>query len=105
MPDGFGPHRFGHHELSGMGPLHFIIPLAAYALLLGLGIWLIMSIRHNTAARAGVAQPGVVAASPPPDTALREVRMRYARGELTREEFMQISRDLGADLPPEPPVT
>ncbi|HJT37084.1 MAG TPA: hypothetical protein VJ818_01560 [Actinomycetota bacterium] len=32
------------------------------------------------------------------DTALQEARMRYARGEMTREEFLQISTDLGGPM-------
>lgn len=37
-----------------------------------------------------------------PDGALDTLRMRYARGEMTREEFLQASADLGG---PEPPPT
>jgi uncharacterized membrane protein len=36
-----------------------------------------------------------------PDAALKEVRLRYARGEMSREEFAQRSRDLGGN-PTEP---
>jgi len=40
-----------------------------------------------------------------PDVALEHARYRYARGEIGREEFMQISTDLGAPYaaPPPPP--
>ena len=36
------------------------------------------------------------------DQALEAVRLRYARGEMTREEFLQVTKDLGG---PEPPPT
>lgn len=36
------------------------------------------------------------------DEALNAVRLRYGRGELTREEFLQLNKDLGG---PEPPPT
>lgn len=41
-----------------------------------------------------------------PDDALTTVRMRYARGEMTRDEFLQAHEDLGGaptQLPPPPP--
>jgi len=40
-----------------------------------------------------------------PDVALEHARYRYARGEIGRDEFIQISTDLGVplDAPPPPP--
>jgi uncharacterized membrane protein len=35
------------------------------------------------------------------DEALAALRLRYARGEITRDEFLQVSEDLGG--PPTPP--
>jgi uncharacterized membrane protein len=38
------------------------------------------------------------------DEALAALRLRYARGEITREEFLQANQDLGGgSLLPEPP--
>jgi uncharacterized membrane protein len=34
------------------------------------------------------------------DEALDAIRLRYARGELTREEFLQLNKDLGGPEPP-----
>lgn len=34
------------------------------------------------------------------DEALDAIRLRYARGEMTREEFLQVNRDLGGPEPP-----
>ncbi len=31
---------------------------------------------------------------------LDAIRVRYARGEMTREEFLQVNRDLGGPEPP-----
>ncbi len=47
------------------------------------------------------------------DDAVNTIRMRYANGEMTREEFLQANADLGGPLPgpaavpppPPPPVT
>ena len=37
------------------------------------------------------------------DEALATLRMRYARGEVSRDEFLQASDDLGAPVPPPVP--
>jgi uncharacterized membrane protein len=34
------------------------------------------------------------------DEALDAIRLRYARGEMTREEFLQVNKDLGGPEPP-----
>jgi uncharacterized membrane protein len=34
------------------------------------------------------------------DEALNEIRLRYARGEMTREEFLRVNKDLGGPEPP-----
>jgi hypothetical protein len=54
------------------------------------------------AAATGAVAPGF-------DPALEEVRMRYARGEIDRDEFARRSSDLGSPTasvpaPPPPPV-
>ena len=36
------------------------------------------------------------------DEALATLRMRYAKGEMTREEFLQANADLGGGEPPPP---
>jgi putative membrane protein len=93
----FGPR--GPIEIHRLGypVLHFVFAFAILALIALLAVWLVMSIRRTQVAPAGGP------ALPPPateDVAMREARMRYARGEMTREEFLQISSDLGG-APPE----
>jgi uncharacterized membrane protein len=34
------------------------------------------------------------------DEALDAIRLRYARGEITREEFLEVTKDLGGPEPP-----
>ena len=34
------------------------------------------------------------------DDALDAIRLRYARGEMPREEFLQVNKDLGGQEPP-----
>ena len=38
--------------------------------------------------------------NPSGDEALDAIRLRYARGEMTREEFLQVNKDLGGPEPP-----
>jgi uncharacterized membrane protein len=50
----------------------------------------------------------MVSASPAiQDAALAQLRLRYARGEISRSDFLQASADLGTPVsrPPEPPET
>ena len=67
--------------------LGMLVPLALLALGVLLIIWLVSSSRGAT------SHPGV-----PPSgrerSAMDIVRERYARGEITREEFEQIRKDL-----------
>ncbi|HLF61881.1 MAG TPA: hypothetical protein VI980_11960 [Acidimicrobiia bacterium] len=37
------------------------------------------------------------------DEALTTIRMRYARGEMTRQEFLEANESLGGPPPPPPP--
>ncbi|MGH8872401.1 MAG: hypothetical protein ACRDWS_10530, partial [Acidimicrobiia bacterium] len=61
----------------------------AFLALIALGVALLW--------RRGVGSSG--GASGRPDEAIGIIRMRYARGELTREEFLQASHDLGGPQP------
>jgi len=61
----------------------------AFLALLALGVALLW--------RRG-SSPKVDAASG--DEALDAIRVRYARGELTRDEFLQLNKDLGGPEPP-----
>jgi putative membrane protein len=74
------------------------LPLVLFIVLIGLVVWAVL--RFTGRGRALMpASSGVVAASPP-DDALQEVRLRYARGEMNRQEFVQRYRDLGGSPPP-----
>ena len=64
--------------------------LMAFLALLALGVALLW--------RRGGGDAKVAASSG--DEALDAIRVRYARGEMTREEFLQVNRDLGGPEPP-----
>jgi putative membrane protein len=87
------------------------LPFLLVLILIGIGVWAIL----RFGSRAPVASGPALASAGPADRALEEVRLRYARGEILREEFVQRTRDLGgpvADLaersspvpPPEGPT-
>jgi uncharacterized membrane protein len=80
-------HQCGHGWM-------WIFP-ALFLLLLAAGlVWAIL--------RTRTTQPPAAAAAPDVDPALAEARMRYARGELTREQFLEADADLRGAPPPAP---
>ena len=88
--DRFGPNGHGHRPLR-------ILVFVLFLALLGTVIWLVVREvkRRRTPALAGAAASG----AGPVDTALEQVRMRYARSEITRDEYVQMTEDLGGSPP------
>ena len=39
------------------------------------------------------------------DPALEHARVRYARGELSRDDYLRVVNDLGGPAPPDPTPT
>lgn len=99
MPNRFFPGYPVHRVDWGFTIAHLIFWALLVAALVWLVVWLVRSPHH------GVLHDHHPTPHQQADTALQETRMRYARGEMTREEFLQISTDLGGSplLPPEPP--
>jgi uncharacterized membrane protein len=95
---GFGPmnHQFlverGDHAGHGLG---WVLMFIVLALIVALVVWVVFRV---LASRAG----GARFVSAPLDDALDVVRMRYARGEIDRKEYLRVSADLGPPL--EPPL-
>jgi putative membrane protein len=72
--------------IGGCGGCHpgAIVGLVLLAVLVGLAVWGIVALlRHG---RSGSADKG--------NGAMATVRERYARGEINKEEFDQIKKDL-----------
>ncbi len=79
----------------GFGGMLFggLMMLVFWALVIGGGIWLVVTLARGGHA-AITAQPNInMPASG--QTPLDTVKARYAKGEITKEEFDQIKRDLG----------
>jgi uncharacterized membrane protein len=81
------------------------LPLVLFIVLIGLVVWAVL--RFTGRGRALVSASTQTAPAPRLDDALHEVRLRYARGEMDRSEFVQRYRDLGGAEPssdePTPP--
>lgn len=105
--DRFGPPPFGPRAMEqgwwaaiidDLVPLLFLVALVAF------GIWAVRRITDQTRIPAGVGPPASAAA----DGALEELRLRYARGDLDRDEYLQRFRDLSGEgpepAPPSPPA-
>jgi uncharacterized membrane protein len=68
-----------------------ILGIAMFLILIGVLVWAVLRITHAE------VRPALAGGRPTarPDGALDEVRLRYARGEMTRDEFVQRFQDLG----------
>jgi putative membrane protein len=107
VPD--GPDVLHHGWLWPIGPL---ILLLFFVVIVGVAIWAV--VRLSSRPVAGPPMPFAVPRGSGVDAALDLVRTRYARGEIGRDEFLQLSTDLGASLgsawsspapPPAPPAS
>jgi hypothetical protein len=95
------------------GTFGWLLPLLLVAVLTGLVVWAVLRTSRHPAVVAmpatgplpaaplpttGPLAPATIVGAPVAgaDPALEAARMRYARGEMTRDEFLQVSRDLGA---------
>ena len=90
--------QFVHHDAWWSGPEH-LLPLVLFAILVGVLVWGILRLTsQRTPALAGVGAPvGPPPALPPRDHAQEELRVRYARGDIDRSEYLQRAADLGID--------
>lgn len=93
---GEGFERFGpmidHHDTWWEASLGFV-PWVLVIVAIGVAIWAVLRLSSRPA-------PMLATASVPRsvDPAVDELRFRYARGEVSREDFLMRGRDLGADL-------
>ena len=93
---GHGGHFGGGHAGPGIFGLLFFVVLVALAIVAAISAFRLYRARHELA-------PG---AAPPvgrsEDGALAELRLRYARGEIGRDDFLARLHDLGGQLPEAP---
>ena len=90
---GFG----GHHFYGGPGPRFFPggFSFLLLLLILGLLVYLVMLARRDSGGTATVATPSASPQPlPGPATPADILKMRYARGEITKEEYETMRRDI-----------
>jgi putative membrane protein len=103
MQPGQGAEWMEHATPWWDGPAH-LLPFLLFAMLIGVLVWGIIRL---TTDRAPLAAAVSRAAAPPApvaqiDAAGQELRVRYARGDITREEYLTRSADLGLTPGPTP---
>jgi uncharacterized membrane protein len=86
----------------------WLMPLLFFALLAGLIVWVVLRTTRRPAAPAYATGWAPPPARFGPDPALEQARLRYARGELSREDFFRVAEDLRpggprVEPPPSPP--
>ena len=85
-----GPGFAGDHTWWASGGWH-IVPILMFVLFIGVVVWAVLRLTSSNTTPA----PTTGGRAQRPDVALDEVRVRYARGEMSREEFVQRFHDLG----------
>ncbi len=109
MPAGPPGSMFIHHDSWWAGALH-LLPLLLLAALVGVVVWGVLRLTaQGTPMIAGVGAAPGDRMSPPPwpsprDQALEELRVRYARGEVDRTDYLERSADLGGPPTPDAPA-
>ena len=89
---GFPQHHYYETRFPGAG-----LGMLCALLIIGLLVYLVVMARQDRDRQAVVSRTAdpVPPSEPGPVTPLEVVKMRYARGEITREEYETIRRDLG----------
>jgi len=86
----FGQRPYWEHAHNGHPFLHLIVLALIVFLLVAAGIWLYRRLLgHAAPAQLAPATAGG------PNGPLEIVQMRYARGEIGRDEYKQLTADLG----------
>jgi uncharacterized membrane protein len=87
----YGGRGFEHH-----GGHHWLALVFLAVLLLAFLLIAVSAVRWAFAGRTSAGAAG----SPPADDALSVLRLRYARGEIGRDDFLLVHGDLGGGFPP-----
>ncbi len=96
-PDGgFG----GHH--GGPAALAWVIFALQILLLAAVAVLLVRAFASRGPRFAGPPGARRFVRRPGPPDPLTHVRMRYANGEISRDEYLQVTRDLGGTPEPQP---
>jgi putative membrane protein len=87
----------------GRPGLFAILLLTLFVAMVVVGIVAIVTSTRSSRRHVPASGPGMAPFMTPVDPAATELRIRYARGELTRDEYLQRAHDLGIAPGPPPP--
>lgn len=109
-------HLGRHWDHRGADALWWILWLVVMAALVAAAVFFALRMSGRAAPSGGPGPPVPTPSgfarteSPPTDPALTELRLRYARGEISRDDYLTAAADLGASVaardappPPSPP--
>ena len=85
--------RHAHEDWWG-GPLHMLFFLLFLALLVAGVVWLVRRLSPGVAQAAAPAVAVAPTAALAADPAVATLRMRYAKGEVSRDDFQRALEDL-----------
>jgi uncharacterized membrane protein len=93
----------GHHRLG------VLIALLVLVALIGVAVYVAVRLANRRPGHRAAAVGAYGPTALPPmaygrDPALEHARLRYARGELSRDDYLRVVGDLGGDAPPPPPA-
>jgi hypothetical protein len=84
------PSGYVHHD-AWWGFLH-LLPFVLLLVLIGVGFWAVLRYSSRPLMAAGTASGTGGVGAPARDAAVEELRIRYARGELGRDDFAHRGR-------------
>jgi uncharacterized membrane protein len=96
--NGLQPLAYGGRAGGGVEVLAVVLRFTIWVLLILAAVWLLREIL--TALRVRRAS-----APPPPNPAMAELEMLYARGEVSRADYLTRRADLTGVPPPGPPAS
>ncbi len=87
---------FGHGQ--GWWLFGVLLQLAIMAGVVVLAVLVVQRVMDGAGGRATATDVGPEATRTVQDEALAELRLRYARGEISRDEYLQAAADLGSPV-------
>lgn len=80
---------------TGMWGLGALVMIAFWVIVIGGAVWLVITLARGNQSIAPSNQPHTLLSSTPSQPPLDILKARYAKGEITQEQFEQMRRDLG----------
>lgn len=80
----------------GMMGLGVVVMVAFWVLVIGGAVWLVMTLARGNQSNVPSNQPlSLPSSAPSSQTPLDILKARYAKGEINKEQFEEMRRDLG----------